>query len=57
MNRSFSKEQTIFVYQKNHPNIVLLKLDAKAKPLATLNRQLVQVFVIIMYVLTMFDLL
>ncbi len=37
VNRSFSKEQTIFVYQKNHPNIGLLKLAAKAKPLATFN--------------------
>ncbi len=34
----FFKKQTIFVYQKNHPNIVLLILDAKAKPLATLNK-------------------
>ncbi len=28
----------IFVYQKNHPNIVLVQLEAKAKPLATLNK-------------------
>ncbi len=28
----------IFVYQKNHPNIVLVQLNAKAKPLATFNK-------------------
>ncbi len=32
----------IFVYQKNYPNIVLVQLDVKAKPLATLNKQLVK---------------
>ncbi len=39
----FSKEQTIFVYQKNHPNIVLLKLNAQAKPFATLDNKLVNI--------------
>ncbi len=32
----------IFVYQKNLPSIVLVQLDAKAKLLATLNKQLVK---------------
>ncbi len=27
----------IFSYQKNHPNIILIQLDAKAKSLATLT--------------------
>ncbi len=48
VNESFFLKKTnerlfsyISVYQKNQPNIVLLKLDAKAKPLATLNRWLI----------------
>ncbi len=35
--RSFSY---IFVHQNNHPNVVLVQLDAKAKRLATLNKLL-----------------
>ncbi len=32
----------IFVYQEDHRNIVLIQLDAKTKPLATLNKCLVE---------------